>query len=238
MFPVKALDDRLALALLSVLVCLLADGFRPYVLVCGTLCLVGWALLERASWQDRKVASLRKVVLAQRDSIDDLECRNEALRQNNKQLTHYRCEQIADEIHIMNNFNAQRGRHNNLLKMLEPFTMCLNTLSVGRDECRRVWNELVSKYYSSLVYVDMEPLDVPDFRSLTVDIPAKYVEMFKLEAEKGEDGKLRYFMPGDGVKPRVPFFWSYRNLTMPNYYREIDQGLGNARLLRQQLQKK
>ena len=87
MFRLNNLEDRLVIPALMVVVCLLADGFRPYVLVCGTLCLVGWALLERASWQDFEIAALKKKMENMRRVNEEQRRENASLYDENLELS-------------------------------------------------------------------------------------------------------------------------------------------------------
>ena len=222
MFRLNNLEDRLVIPALMVVVCLLADGFRPYVLVCGTLCLVGWALLERASWQDFEIAALKKKMENMRRVNEEQRRENASLYDNNLELSVTRCEKIKEQVEAIHQLEAHKTRHNKLVQMLEHFTCCLDTLSVSRETCRQKWYELMTTYKNCLVYIDVLPLRVPVFKSVSLDVPAKYVDMFKLEAVPDANGKIRYYLPADGLKPRVPVVFSYRDLTKPDYYWDVD----------------
>lgn len=224
MVRLNNLEDRLVVPGLLVVVCLLADGFRPYVFVGATVLLVGHMLVERVvplrvklAEQERTIEGLYEQIRSLRALNTELSGSNYALRKNNFELSHYRCDQIIDEIQVVYQFEIQKKRHNRLIKMLENFTFCLDTLSVSRDSCRRIWHELVSKYRDCVLYLQHLPLEMPVFRTLTADIPAKYREMFKLEPKLDCHGNIQYFMPGDGLKPPLLCMWSHRDLSQPDY---------------------
>lgn len=222
MFRLNNIEERLVIPVLMVVACFLADGFRPYVLVCATLCLVGWVLLERASWQDFEIAALKRKVEHMRRVNEEQRRENAHLYENNLELSATKCEKIVDEVEASRQLEAHKTRHNKLVKMLEHFTGCLDTLSVSREACRQKWYELMNTYKNCLVYIDLLPLHVPVFKSLSLDVPDKYVELLKLEAVPLANGKNRYYIPADGLKPRVPVFFSYRDHTKPDYYWDVE----------------
>ena len=128
---VSDLDDRFVALALMVVACVLADGFRPYVLLSAAVALACWVLVDlskaRVIAKDNRELRRRNRELAEA---------NQALAHNNLQLTSYVCRNITDMVKWTYENDQLKARHNKLLDMLHEFRFRIHASAADLQDCR------------------------------------------------------------------------------------------------------
>jgi hypothetical protein len=192
---VSNLDDRFVALALMVVACVLADGFRPYVLLSAAVALACWVLVDlsraRVIARDNRELRRRNRELAEA---------NQALAHNNLQLTSYVCRNITDMVKWTYENDQLKARHNKLLDMLHEFRFRIHASAADLQDCRAAWAHIMESYQKFLVYLHHEPIKVPGVVSVTEDAPAMLRELLKLQSRRDHTGKERFYLPHNEVE--------------------------------------